>query len=178
MGIQVLQGEIRLNTPPGYQRPRPGSEKCGNSSDSEPGKSSLSNSTWGLLQAQRGRKQGFPSCQEIQRSEILKPGLAPGRPAGGVPHEGELLSSVSPPSAAPDNHRHLVNRHRTKQQEKKEPLAKGGMLFLLTMALLEFPPREGRGAAPGSAPGRLWLSHPFLRRTPPLGGAGTLAAFL
>lgn len=89
------------------------------------------------------------------------------------------MSSVSPPRAAPDNHRHLVNWHRTKQQEKKEPLAEGGVLFLPTTALLEFPPREGRGAAPGSAPGsapgRLWLTHPFLRRTPPLRGAGTLA---
>lgn len=115
----MLHGEIRLNTPPGYQGPRPGSEKCGNNSDSEPGKSSLSNSTWGLPQAQRGRKQGFPSCQEIQRSEILKPGLAPGRPAGGAPHERELLSSLSPPRAAPDNHRHLANPHRAKQQERK-----------------------------------------------------------
>ena len=42
------------------QGPRPGSEKCGDSSDSEPGKSGLSNSTWGFPQAQRGRKQGLP----------------------------------------------------------------------------------------------------------------------
>ena len=35
-----------------------------------------------------------------------------------------------------------------------------------TTALLHLLACEGRGAAPGSAPSRLWLSHPFPRRTP------------
>lgn len=68
-GIQVVRGEMTLNTLPGYQGPRSGFEKCGDSRDSEPGKSSLGHSTWGLPQRQSRSEQGLFPCQETERSE-------------------------------------------------------------------------------------------------------------
>ena len=167
-GIQVLRGEMRLNTHPGSRVQGLGLRNAGTAVTQNQGSPASATPPGASPRPRGGENKGFPPAppgQKIQRSEILNPGLAPGRPAGDGPQEGELLFPLSPPSAAPDNHRLFVNWRGAKQQERKESLTKGGLFFFPIRDLLEslspkqlidkssFPQKNSTTAFERGAPG-------------------------